>query len=313
VALLLLANRCAEGGSTFNPEVIERLLWHLNSGVLPRLTRRRTGKASGDFSLHCELVAVLLGRGRVVDRDGTKSTRRALSAHSLKPLQIRPGECLNLINENSFSLAFAAAAIARAQRLADIVGPYLAAMGPIPHGNGHAWEFTSYTGDERANLLRAVRPLTRDYRGARARASQPAGGFTGVEALRHALRSSTEWLVARINFPNELVPTADVKLATYEMRCRHPVHSMCALRHAIAEIAELLAKSPNMSLRGNRSAAVARDVRKVAAISCYGWSESGHHTHDVSMADASEIYDMIRSIEHMVAGHSATLRRQLGV
>lgn len=116
--LLIRVNCLAKGNSGIRPEVVSRLLWHLDNNVLPRVPERGSVGASGDLVPLCYVASALIGEGEVVHAGRLRPTREVLAEHSLEAIELEAKEGLALINGTSFSSGFAAMAVVRARRLA---------------------------------------------------------------------------------------------------------------------------------------------------------------------------------------------------
>ncbi|WP_426361972.1 HAL/PAL/TAL family ammonia-lyase [Streptomyces sp. E-08] len=116
--LLIRANCLARGDSAIRPLVIERLLRHLATDVLPRVPERGSLGASGDLVPLCYVAAALLGVGETQVDGRTVPLAAAQRAAGLAPLELEAKEGLALINGTAFTTAFAALAVHDAARLA---------------------------------------------------------------------------------------------------------------------------------------------------------------------------------------------------
>lgn len=255
-AMLVLANRHVALDPVANRAVIERLLWHLNSGITPLLPWAKPGVAENDILLHCHVTSVLFGRGRVVEGNTARLAKKVLSAHSLTPVRMSPEVFLNLINETSFSLAVVATGVARARRLVDIVALYLRFTYDGGGGGGvksMVAELWSYADEIRRNAafsgrVRPVRQRNIELRRrlAENRLSRPRqGSLRSVDVLRDALSWTTSWLEPRINFPYEQTFLDEIGESVHGaefLRCGHSVQSLCALKRALASVTPILAK-----------------------------------------------------------------------
>ncbi len=118
--ILLRALSLSHGYSGVRPEVVEQLLWLLESGLHPWIPSRGSVGASGDLAPLSHLALVLMGEGHLVDEDG----RRIDTAPVFEGLE-RPGlvleakEGLALINGTQLMNSLGLLAVGRAQ---DLVG-----------------------------------------------------------------------------------------------------------------------------------------------------------------------------------------------
>ncbi|HEU4344437.1 MAG TPA: aromatic amino acid ammonia-lyase, partial [Candidatus Binatia bacterium] len=97
-AILLRANALAKGYSAVRPEVIERLLDLLNSGITPLVPTYGSVGASGDLIPSAYIGRVLLGEGDVLYKGAKLPAATALERAHLQPLSLKPQEGLALIN-----------------------------------------------------------------------------------------------------------------------------------------------------------------------------------------------------------------------
>jgi histidine ammonia-lyase len=97
--MLLRARSLALGYSGVRPEVADRLLAVLNTGLTPVVPEFGSLGASGDLAPLAHASLVLLGLGEVTDREGHRHPAAvALQEAALEPLQLEPKEGLALIN-----------------------------------------------------------------------------------------------------------------------------------------------------------------------------------------------------------------------
>lgn len=123
--LALKAHALARGHSGVSPATLERILWHLESGVVPVVPSQGSVGASGDLVPLSHLFLPLVGLGQVWDGDRPQPTAAALAARGLKPIALGPKEALALINGTQFMAAHAVLAVERLLScldLADIAG-----------------------------------------------------------------------------------------------------------------------------------------------------------------------------------------------
>jgi phenylalanine ammonia-lyase len=117
--MLLRANCLAKGNSGVRVELIERLLFLLASGALPRIPERGSCGASGDLVPLSYVAAAIAGEDVDVELNGeTMHATDALAALDVEPLPLEAKEGLGLVNGTSFMSAFAALAVVDAQQLA---------------------------------------------------------------------------------------------------------------------------------------------------------------------------------------------------
>ncbi len=117
--LLLRANVLATGHAGCRPEVVERILELLETGVHPVVPCRGSVGASGDLAPLAHLALVLVGEGEAVLGGERMPGAEALTRAGIRPLQLEAKEGLALINGTQASAAVGALAVADARRLLD--------------------------------------------------------------------------------------------------------------------------------------------------------------------------------------------------
>lgn len=118
--LLLRANCLSRGNSGVRTELVERLLYHLNQGILPAIPERGSCGASGDLVPLSYVGAALLGEEDVLYEGSLRDSAGVLREHGLQPLKLEPKEGLAITNGTSFLTAFAALAAWDAAQLAPV-------------------------------------------------------------------------------------------------------------------------------------------------------------------------------------------------
>ncbi|MFI0938731.1 histidine ammonia-lyase [Streptomyces sp. NPDC021020] len=174
--LLIRANALARGNSGIRPEVIGKLLEHLNADILPRVPERGSLGASGDLVPLCYVASVLLGDGEV--RFGKKSVPAAVAQREagITPVTLEAKEGLALINGTSFTAAFAAIAAHDAARLAEAAEIATAFAGEALLGN--ASHYAAFVHDAKPH------PGQRTSAGQLRRLTADSGLSTTYEAIR---------------------------------------------------------------------------------------------------------------------------------
>ena len=105
--LLLKVHALAQGYSGIAPEVLDRILWHLEQDVLPIVPEQGSVGASGDLAPLSHLFLPLIGEGKVRYRNQVLPTAQVLQQFQLPPLQLGPKAGLALINGTQFIAAHA--------------------------------------------------------------------------------------------------------------------------------------------------------------------------------------------------------------
>jgi len=137
--MLLRANCLAKGNSGVRIELIERLLFLLNSDALPQIPERGSCGASGDLIPLSYVASLIVGEQVDVAFDGrVVGSREALAELGVEPLELEAKEGLGLVNGTSFMSAFACFAVHDAERLAFTSDVLTALASEALHGNrGH--------------------------------------------------------------------------------------------------------------------------------------------------------------------------------
>jgi histidine ammonia-lyase/tyrosine ammonia-lyase len=115
--LILRTHSLAQGCSGVRPAVFRALLRVIQRGLVPIIPRIGSLGASGDLVPLSHAVSILIGNGTVFGRGRAVSGRVALTRAGLRPTVLSRRDALALVNGTSFLAAYAAVAVARADRL----------------------------------------------------------------------------------------------------------------------------------------------------------------------------------------------------
>ena len=115
--LLLRARTLAQGHSGVRPEIVERLIQMLNSGMLPLVPSQGSVGASGDLAPFAHLALPVIGEGRVRWNGEVLPAAEALAKAGLEPLRLHTKEGLSLLNGTEGMTAMGILAHDQAQRL----------------------------------------------------------------------------------------------------------------------------------------------------------------------------------------------------
>jgi histidine ammonia-lyase len=138
--MLLRAHVLATGHSGVRPVVLDTLIAHLNSGILPILPEKGSVGASGDLAPLSHLVLALIGEGEVVFGGRRIPASKAIAEAGIAPLRLAPKEGIALINGTQMITALGTLAAIDAAELAiaaDIAG---ACSLEALKGSHHAFE-----------------------------------------------------------------------------------------------------------------------------------------------------------------------------
>ncbi len=123
--LITKVHALSQGYSGVQLSTIERILWHIESNIIPVVPEKGSVGASGDLAPLAHLFLPLIGLGEVIYKDKKYASSELLHQFGLSPIQLGPKEGLALINGTQFILSFAIKAVQRLQNCleaADIIG-----------------------------------------------------------------------------------------------------------------------------------------------------------------------------------------------
>jgi histidine ammonia-lyase/tyrosine ammonia-lyase len=108
----------AQGASGVSPATARALARLLESGLVPAVPEIGSLGASGDLTPLAHIARTLVGAGRVrTGPDATRPADEALAEAGLEPAALEGRDALALVNGTSFTTAYAALGVARADRL----------------------------------------------------------------------------------------------------------------------------------------------------------------------------------------------------
>lgn len=126
IMLITKVHALAQGYSGIRLQTLERMIWHIESNIIPVVPEKGSVGASGDLAPLAHLFLPLIGLGELVDASGAiRKTAEVLNESGLVPLELGPKEGLALINGTQFILSFAVKAVQRmfnCLEAADIIG-----------------------------------------------------------------------------------------------------------------------------------------------------------------------------------------------
>ncbi|MBO9684577.1 MAG: aromatic amino acid lyase, partial [Flavisolibacter sp.] len=128
VAKLMLITKVhalSQGYSGVQLSTIERIIWHIETNVIPVVPEKGSVGASGDLAPLAHLFLPLIGLGEVFYEGKRYRSQEVLSKFDLSPIKLGPKEGLALINGTQFILAYAIKAVRRMHNCfeaADIIG-----------------------------------------------------------------------------------------------------------------------------------------------------------------------------------------------
>ncbi len=105
--LILKVHSLCQGFSGISLTILHRLLWHIDSNVIPVVPEQGSVGASGDLAPLSHLFLPLMGEGYVWENDKILKSSDVLSNHGMRPIELHPKAGLALINGTQFILAHA--------------------------------------------------------------------------------------------------------------------------------------------------------------------------------------------------------------
>jgi histidine ammonia-lyase len=105
--LILKVHSLAKAYSGISPEILERILWHIEEDVIPVVPEQGSVGASGDLAPLSHLFLPLIGEGFVFYENEIQASKIVLDKLGLSPLELHPKAGLALINGTQFILAHA--------------------------------------------------------------------------------------------------------------------------------------------------------------------------------------------------------------
>ncbi len=123
--LVLKVQSLSYGYSGVATATLERIIRHLESGIIPIVPSQGSVGASGDLAPLAHLFLPLIGLGQVVSGGKEMPAAEALEEAGLEPLELGPKEGLALINGTQFITAWGVRALYRMDNIldaADLIG-----------------------------------------------------------------------------------------------------------------------------------------------------------------------------------------------
>ncbi|TQE98779.1 MAG: aromatic amino acid lyase [Spiribacter salinus] len=115
--MIARAQAVAQGYSGLCPDVLVQYLHVLRRGLVPAVPTIGSVGASGDLIPLAHIARVLTGEGQILEDGVARPAAPALRAAGLSVTDLSGRDALALVNGTSFMTAYAALALARAQRL----------------------------------------------------------------------------------------------------------------------------------------------------------------------------------------------------
>lgn len=125
IMLILKAQSLAKGFSGISEVTLDRIIWHIDTDVIPVVPSQGSVGASGDLAPLSHLFLPLIGLGKVEFDGKTIVTSELFQLKNTKPIELGPKEGLALINGTQFIAAHAVKVVDKLQSClsqADIIG-----------------------------------------------------------------------------------------------------------------------------------------------------------------------------------------------
>lgn len=111
--LILKLQSLSFGFSGLAVRTAERILWHIDNNLIPKVPCQGSVGASGDLAPLAHLFLPLIGLGEIWFEERFQPTGVVLKKFGLTPLELGPKEGLALINGTQFIAAFAVQVVAK--------------------------------------------------------------------------------------------------------------------------------------------------------------------------------------------------------
>ncbi len=160
--LILKVHALAQGYSGIQLSTVERIIWHIENNVIPKVPAQGSVGASGDLAPLAHLFLPLIGLGKVSAKGNIKETAQVLTRKGLSPLVLGAKEGLALINGTQFMAAHGIKVVERLANcldVADIVGAMTleALLGSVKPFEAILHEIRPFKGNQHvASRLRAL-------------------------------------------------------------------------------------------------------------------------------------------------------------
>ena len=245
-----LASLC-RGYSGVSIALLEQLSAFLAKDILPLIPSEGSVGASGDLTPLSYVAAALCGGREVMFAGERMPAAEALAEAGLKPIRLRPKECLAIMNGTSVMTAIACLAYDRAEYVARLATRITSMASVSLDGNAHHFDETLFMVKPHAGQqlaasriradLASDRPARNERRLQDRYSIRCAPHVIGV--LHDALTWTREWIENELNSANDN-PIIDAEgervLHGGHFYGGHIAFAMDALKTAVANIADLL-------------------------------------------------------------------------
>jgi histidine ammonia-lyase len=245
-----LASLC-RGFSGVSVELLDHLAALLQHDILPLIPGEGSVGASGDLTPLSYLAAVMCGEREVMVGGQRTSAARALAAAGLRPIALRPKECLALMNGTAVMTGLACLAWRRADYLAQLATRITALASIALDGNAHHFDETLFSVKPHAGQQLVAARIRSDLASGRpARNERRLQDRYSIRCTPHvigvlhdALTWMKPWLETELNSANDN-PIIDAEgeqvLHGGHFYGGHVAFTMDSLKQAVANVADLL-------------------------------------------------------------------------
>ncbi len=241
----------AQGSSGVSMALLRRLEALLAHDILPRIPAEGSVGASGDLTPLSYVAAALCGEREVMHGGKLEPAAKALAAHGLQPLRLRPKEGLAIMNGTAVMTALACLAYQRADYLGRLATRITAFNVVASAGNAHHFDETLFAVKPHPGQQRVAARLRADLASERpSRNEQRLQDRYSLRCAPHVigvLEDALPWL--RANIENELNSANDNPIIDGEQGMvlhgghfygGHIAFAMDSLKTLVANLADLL-------------------------------------------------------------------------
>lgn len=120
IMMICKVHALCQGFSGVRLELIERIIYFIESNLLPTVPKQGSVGASGDLAPLSHLFLPLIGEGDFWIENEIIPAKKVLENHNLKPLELKAKEGLGLINGTQFILAHTITGLLKMDYLLDL-------------------------------------------------------------------------------------------------------------------------------------------------------------------------------------------------
>ncbi len=260
--LVAQLNSLAKGYSGIRREVMERLVWFLNEGIVPAMPQEGSVGASGDLTPLSYIAAAVLGERSVWENGKVVPVADCYARSSIEPLKLLPKESLSLMNGTAVMTGVACMAYHRAIYLAKLCCSLSALMVECLLGNRAHFDSRLFAAKPHPGQITAAKLISgnlfdsemSNHRIQDTYALRCAPAIIGV--LFDALEWACKWIETEINSACDN-PLLDIDsgeiLHGGNFYGGHIAFAMDSLKNAVANIADLVDRQVALLLNDKRN------------------------------------------------------------